>query len=238
MLQSKPAAEAGLSGYPSPNFGPRRFGALPDLVVLHFTAMPDVDEARARLCDPLAEVSAHYLISGAGEVTALVPEELRAWHAGAGAWGLCRDINSQSIGIELANTGDQPFAGAQMAALERLLSDILHRWQIPPERVIGHSDMAPDRKLDPGRRFDWRRLAMSGLAVWPSADLVPGEADAAQFRADLRAFGYPEASDEDLLLAFRLRFLPWAQGALSARDCAIAADIALRFPVDAPHPGA
>lgn len=219
---------AELSAYASPNRGPRRLGALPDLVVIHYTAMASCAEAEARLCDAAAEVSAHYLISERGEVLALVPEELRAWHAGAGAWGGCSDVNSRSIGIELANRGQEPFAEAQMAALERLLADILHRWQIPPERVIGHSDMAPARKSDPGLRFDWRRLALAGLAVWPGEGTEPGD-----FAADARAFGYADLAPDLLLTAFRQRFRPWARGPQDAQDAGLIADLAARFPVDA-----
>ena len=213
--------------FPSPNAGPRRHGALPDLIVLHYTAMPSCAEAQARLCDPVAQVSAHYLIAEQGEIIALVPEELRAWHAGAGAWGGCSDVNSLSIGIELANPGDAPFPEAQMAALERLVADLRHRWGIPPERVIAHSDMAPLRKADPGPRFDWRRLALAGHSVWPDA-AEPGD-----FLADVRAFGYPDAPADALLAAFRLRFRPWARGPLVPADAALAADLAARFPVDA-----
>jgi N-acetylmuramoyl-L-alanine amidase len=216
-----------LSAYLSPNAGPRRNGALPDLVVIHYTAMPGCAEAEARLCDPAAEVSAHYLVSETGHVIGLVPEEMRAWHAGAGAWGNCTDVNSRSIGIELANGGDAPFPEPQMAALEGLLTDILHRWQIPPERVIGHSDMAPARKSDPGPRFDWKRLALNGLSVWPEP-AEPGD-----FAADARAFGYPDLAEAALLAAFRLRFRPWASGGLSDEDRALIADLATRFPVDA-----
>ncbi len=227
---SKPVPE--LSAYPSPNAGPRRNGALPDMVVIHYTAMPSCAEAEARLCDPVAEVSAHYLISETGHVVALVPEEMRAWHAGAGAWGNCADVNSRSIGIELANGGDAPFPEPQMAALEALLADILHRWQIPPERVIGHSDMAPARKSDPGPRFDWKRLALKGLSVWPEP-AEPGDV-AADFATDARAFGYPDLAEAALLAAFRLRFRPWATGVLTDEDRALMADLAARFPVDAP----
>ncbi|MFZ0099750.1 MAG: N-acetylmuramoyl-L-alanine amidase, partial [Gemmobacter sp.] len=205
-----------------------RNGALPDLVVIHYTAMPSCAEAAARLCDSDAQVSAHYLIAEQGEVSALVPEELRAWHAGAGAWGACHDVNSHSIGIELANPGDAPFPEAQMSALERLLADILHRWQIPPERVIAHSDMAPLRKADPGPRFDWRRLALQGLAVWPEEGGEVGT-----FLDDARAFGYPPAPADAVLAAFRLRFRPRATGPLSEADCMMIADLAARFPVDA-----
>ncbi len=129
--------------------------------------MEGCDAARARLCDPAVEVSAHWLISETGEVEALVPETMRAWHAGAGEWAGMTDINSHSIGIELSNTGNQPFPEPQMATLETLLSAIMQRWAIPPHRVIAHSDMAPERKGDPGARFDWRRLALQGLSVCP-----------------------------------------------------------------------
>lgn len=218
----------------SPNHGERRGGARPDLVVIHYTAMATAAEARARLCDPAAEVSAHWLVDEAGQVEALVPEDRRAWHAGAGAWGGVGDVNSRSIGIELANPGDRPFPEPQMAALERLLAGIRDRWRIPPERVIGHSDMAPDRKRDPGPRFDWRRLALAGLSVWPGPG---GEADA-DLTASLRAFGYPAAPSELLLVAFRLRFRPWADGPEGPEDRAAAQDLARRFPVDGGGAGA
>ena len=207
-------------GWPSPNHGARRGGVQPRLIVLHYTGMPTCAEAQARLCDPLAEVSAHWLISEGGEVEALVAEERRAWHAGSGSWRGRDDVNSRSIGIELANPGDRPFPQAQMAALEGLLRDILARWHIPARGVIAHSDMAPDRKGDPGRRFDWRRLALQGLSVWPE----PGEPG--DFRRDLRAFGYPDVPDADLLTAFRLRFRPWGQGTLAKDDLAVAAGLA------------
>lgn len=217
------------SGYPSPNFGARRGGVRPDMVVIHYTAMESCGAARDRLCDPAAEVSAHWLIAEDGETLALVPEEMRAWHAGAGAWGGVGDVNSRSIGIELANDGVQPFGAPQMVALERLLAGIMARWQVPPERVIGHSDMAPERKRDPGPRFDWRALARAGLSVWPEpgAEAPPGALIPA-----LRAFGYPEAPPEALLAAFRLRFRPWARGPADARDAGAAVDLARRFPVD------
>jgi N-acetylmuramoyl-L-alanine amidase len=219
-----------MAGALSPSFGPRRGGVRPDLVVIHYAAMPSFDAALERLCDPAAEVSAHYLISERGQVAAPVPEEMRAWHAGAGVWGRVNDVNSHSIGIELANDGTQPFAAPQMAALERLLTDVLARWAIPPERVIGHSDMAPTRKSDPGPRFDWRRLARAGLSVWPDGPPVP--ADAAGFATAARAFGYPDAPGDALLRAFRLRFRPWASGPLDSGDMGLACDLARRFPVD------
>ncbi len=210
--------------HPSPNFGERRGGQRPELVVIHYTAMEDCAAALARLCDPLAEVSAHYLIDTDGSVLRLVDEVARAWHAGSGEWGGRGDVNSRSIGIELANRGSEPFAERQMAALEKVLAGVLSRWALPPEAVIGHSDMAPARKSDPGPRFDWRRLALAGLAVWPEPSM-PGD-----FTADLRSFGYPDGSQEVLLAAFRQRFRPWAGGPLDDTDRAIAADLARRFP--------
>lgn len=218
--------------HPSPNFGERRGGAGVELVVLHYTAMPSCAEALERLCDPAAEVSAHYLIDADGTVLSLVDEAARAWHAGAGEWRGAGDVNSRSIGIELANTGREPFAEPQMAALERLLAEVLGRHGLGPGSVIAHSDMAPERKGDPGARFDWRRLALQGLAVWPDPPDAPGLApDMAGFLADLRAFGYPEAAPGALLAAFRLRFRPWGNGPLDASDCALAAGLRRYVPL-------
>jgi N-acetylmuramoyl-L-alanine amidase len=193
--------------------------------------------ALARLCDPAAEVSAHYLIANSGRVHTLVPEDRRAWHAGAGAWGPISDVNSHSIGIEMDNPGTRPFSAPQMAALARLLRDIMTRWQIAPERIIAHSDMAPNRKSDPGPRFDWRGLARAGLSVWP-VPMPPVPPDPARFRAALRRFGYPDADDDLLLHAFRLRFRPQATGPLSGADMAAAQNLAARFAVDPPRPNA
>ncbi|MFD1193219.1 N-acetylmuramoyl-L-alanine amidase [Seohaeicola saemankumensis] len=219
---------------PSPNHGPRRDGARPDMVVIHYTAMQDARAALDRLCDPLAEVSAHYLICEQGRVWRLVDEDQRAWHAGAGRWGDVTDVNSRSIGIELANRGDHPFSAAQMAALEHLLAGVMDRWSIPPARVIGHSDMAPLRKSDPGRRFDWRRLARLGLSIWP--DPVPAAAPGDFLTDAARAGWHPPVGCADpelaVLTALRLRFRPQASGPLDTADRAVAADLAARFPVD------
>ena len=142
--------EPGAIWHPSPNHGPRRDGLRPALVVLHFTEMTSADAALARLCDPAAEVSAHYLIGRDGRVWQMVDEQQRAWHAGAGDWQGRGDVNSRSIGIELDNDGHSPFAAPLMDALETLLAGVLARWAIPPGGVIAHSDMAPARKVDPG----------------------------------------------------------------------------------------
>ena len=226
-----------MSFYPSPNCGERRGGARPDLIVIHYTAMASMEAARARLCDPAHEVSAHWLIGREGRAEQLVDEGLRAWHAGAGAWGAVTDVNSRSIGIELDNGGAEPFAAPQMAALERLLAEVMGRWGIRPERVIGHSDMAPARKSDPGPRFDWRRLACAGLSVWPVAAEGRSGGRPVAFRDNARRFGYPDVAEDLILRAFRLRFRPWATGPLDAVDAALVADLAGRFPVDG-GPGA
>lgn len=208
--------------------------------MIHYTAMTSAQAAADTLCNPDTEVSAHYLIAEDGEVVSLVPEALRAWHAGAGAWGAVTDMNSRSIGIELANTGYTPFAAAQVDALTDLLKGITMRWDIRPERVIGHSDMAPGRKIDPGARFDWRRLALEGLSVWPStaaavpaSEKCPQGADDARFAAAMAAFGYTATTDLALLLkSFRLRFRPQCHGPFDATDLGMITDLADRFPVD------
>ncbi len=221
--------------FPSPNFGNRRDGAQPRLIVLHYTGMDSHDAALARLCDPAAEVSAHYLIGMDGSVAALVDEAARAWHAGAGSWGAVTDVNSHSIGIELSNPGQMPFAERQMTALSGVLTRLMARWKIAPQGVIAHSDMAPRRKRDPGPRFDWRRLALEGLSVWPAPK---AEAPERPFVEAARAFGYPDLPEPDVLDAFRLRFRPWAQGPVDAVDAAMANDLARRYPVDAKPPAA
>ncbi len=190
--------------------------------------MESAEAALDRLCDPQFEVSAHYLIGRCGTVWQLVRDRDRAWHAGAGSWGGQADINSRSIGIELDNRGTHPFSEPQMAALEGLLADLLARHDISKEGVIGHADMAPDRKIDPGPRFDWPRLARRGLSVWPE-ESPPSDPDG--IWDNLTRFGYPGGSpDAATLRAFRARFAPWASGAVSAREAGIAACLARRWP--------
>jgi len=214
----------------SPNFGERRDGLRPELVVIHYTAMTSCAAAMRALCDPAREVSAHYLIGRDGVSHALVPEEKRAWHAGAGEWRGRGDINSRSIGIELDNDGFSPFSAPQMDALEELLEGVLSRWSIPANGVIGHSDMAPGRKIDPGPRFDWQRLARRGLSIWP--DRAAPKQEPAQFARDARAFGYPEIEGDLLLATFRKRFRPWAKGPLDETDSGVMKNLAQRFGID------
>ena len=155
---------------PSPNHGERHHGRRPDMLILHYTGMRHADEALARLRHPASEVSAHYVVFEDGRVVQLVPEGRRAWHAGAGTWGLDYDINTCSIGIEIANPGRDgglpPYPDEQIAAVTTLSADIAARWSIRPDRVLGHSDVAPDRKDDPGELFPWGRLHAAGVGHW------------------------------------------------------------------------
>lgn len=221
MKESLGLSEIVICDRPSPNQGERRGGVLPDSVVLHYTGMRTAEDAAVRLCDPKAEVSAHYLIYPTGLIEQLVHEGKRAWHAGAGEWGGASDINSRSIGIEIANPGHfdgyPPFPEPQMMSLERLLAGVLSRWNIPPERVIGHSCMAPGRKIDPGEKFDWRRLALGGLAVWLDfQDGDDGPGDAGAFQSAATKIGFPVPATEvwcedtqKTWRSFAMRFLPW-----------------------------
>ena len=205
--------------HPSPNFGPRRDRLTPHLIVLHYTAMQDAQAALDRLCSPEAEVSAHYLIASDGTVIQMVEEAQRAWHAGVGSWAGQDDINSRSIGIELDNAGTHPFSEPLMRSLEAMLRQIMPRWGIDPVGVIGHSDMAPGRKVDPGPHFDWTRLARQGLAAPGGQDPGPRDPDAAAFRKLAQSTGYTaDVGDDALLAAVRLRYRPSATGPLGGDD--------------------
>ena len=160
---------------PSPNYGPRKppYESGPRYIMLHYTDSQTIARARQLLTAAGTEnpVSAHYLIDEDGTVEQLVDETRRAWHAGAGVWQGVTDMNSASIGIELQNPGHsyglRPFPPEQIAALVELCRAIMQRWKIPPENVIGHSDYAPGRKVDPGPFFPWRELAAQGIGIWP-----------------------------------------------------------------------
>ncbi|MFN3277331.1 MAG: N-acetylmuramoyl-L-alanine amidase [Paracoccus hibiscisoli] len=210
-----------MTDWPSPNHGDRR-GQVPSLIVIHYTGMADAAQARARLCDPEAEVSAHWLIDADGTTEQLVCETRRAWHAGAGRWQGADDLNSRSIGIELANPGDRPFPAPQMAALRRLLRAAMARWSIPPAHVIAHSDLAPGRKIDPGPRFDWEGLARDQLALFARPD---ADDPAPPLAPSLTALGYPDHPAR--LDAFRLRHRPWATGPETPEDRQTAARLLL-----------
>ena len=184
----------------SPNFDPRT--VTPSLIVLHYTGMKTGEEAIARLRDPEARVSSHYVVEEDGRVFRLVPEERRAWHAGASFWRGRRNVNGDSIGIEIVNPGHEwgyrPFPDAQIAAVTELLTDIRTRWSIEDRDIVGHSDVAPARKDDPGELFPWKRLAEAGHGLWAEAPAAPGnpigegEEGAAVFalQAGLTRLGY------------------------------------------------
>lgn len=180
---------------PSPNHDARPTGQRVDILLLHYTDMESAEAALARLCDPAARVSAHYCVDEDGTLYRLVDEARRAWHAGTSSWAGASNINDRSIGIELVNPGHscgyRPFPEAQMAALTALASELLARHPIPPERVLGHSDVAPLRKKDPGELFDWRALAAAGIGLWPEA-AEPPEAlpETAELQARLARVGY------------------------------------------------
>ncbi len=182
-----------------------------DMLVLHYTGMASAGEALERLCDGEAKVSAHYLIDEDGAVTRLVAEEHRAWHAGVAYWRGHMDINARSIGIELVNTGHEfglaSFPDEQMRALESLALGIVGRHPIPARNVVGHSDVAPRRKQDPGELFDWRRLSGLGLGLWPEG-AVPHDMAEEQAVPLLDAIGYETGRLADTLSAFQRRYRP------------------------------
>lgn len=157
---------------PSPNHDARADGAAIEILLLHYTGMTSAAAALDRLTDPEAKVSAHFTIDEDGTIYRHVDETRRAWHAGVSQWAGQSDINSRSIGIELVNPGHEfgyrAFPEPQIAILERLAEWLMKRHRIAPARVLGHSDVAPARKQDPGERFPWRRLAQSGIGVWPT----------------------------------------------------------------------
>ncbi|MGD1933913.1 MAG: N-acetylmuramoyl-L-alanine amidase [Candidatus Phaeomarinobacter sp.] len=168
-----------IAGRWSPNFDTRAGNCAPDMVVIHYTGMETAEAALERLQDAEAKVSAHYLIDEEGRAFALVPEFERAWHAGVSSWHGETDVNSLSIGIEMANKGHEfgypDFPDAQMTTLLDLMADIFSRWPLDPARVVGHSDVAPGRKADPGEKFPWKQLAEAGFALWVDpAPLVAG----------------------------------------------------------------
>ncbi|MEY4880478.1 MAG: hypothetical protein RJB62_1947 [Pseudomonadota bacterium] len=208
---------------PSPNYDLRPGPA--DILLIHYTGMQTGAAAVARLCDPDARVSSHYTVDEDGTIYRHVAEEHRAWHAGVSYWAGATDINARAIGIEIVNPGHEfgyrPFPEMQIDAVIALSKDILSRHPIPPERVIGHSDVAPARKADPGELFPWKRLASEGIGLWSEArDLVlPGS-----FEAGLRVFGYgmePEANAtiEQATIAFQRHFRPSRIDGIADSEC-------------------
>jgi N-acetylmuramoyl-L-alanine amidase len=213
---------------PSPNHDARAEGPV-DILVMHYTGMKTAEEALARLCDPEAKVSSHYTIDRDGTVYRHVAEDRRARHAGVSYWAGVRDVNSRSIGIEIVNPGHEfgyiSFAEPQIAALVDLSSAILARHPIAPSRVVGHSDVAPNRKQDPGELFPWARLAEFGIGVWPGDPArAGGPVDAERFAADLARFGYgvpPEVDWRlaDVIAAFQRHFRPSCINGIPDAEC-------------------
>lgn len=200
---------------PTQNFSDRVEGSTIDKLILHYTGMNSSEESLTRMCDRTSEVSAHYLIDEDGTITQLVDEEKRAWHAGVSFWAGETDINSQSVGIELQNPGHdwgyRDFPDEQIFSLVELASDILIRHQIPAKNVLGHSDVAPDRKQDPGELFPWQRLATKNIGYWPTTDLdeetsqIPDE----KLLKMLVDIGYnPKSPLPAVLKAFQRHFRP------------------------------
>lgn len=218
---------------PSKNFDERR----PVVIVLHYTEQESVQQSldTLRTQNSGGKVSAHYLLGKDGRVYQLVSDEKRAWHAGAGRWGAITDLNSASIGIEIDNNGRSPYPDVQIDSLIALLRDLTQRLRIPPTQVIGHSDLAPARKVDPGPLFPWRRLAEAGFGVWPgdtSREPPPGFDP----WLALQAVGYSLADRPATVRAFHHRFRGMEGAELDAQDVRIL--YALTHPDEAARPAA
>lgn len=210
----------------SPNHGERQGGRPPDCVILHYTGMPTSAAALEWLCNPASNVSCHYYVEEDGDVLQLVPEDRRAWHAGVSCWAGERDLNSRSIGIEIANAGHPgglpPYPDAQIAAVVALCRDLCGRYAIRPERILAHSDVAPGRKTDPGEVFPWNTLHRGGVGLWVppmpadgGATLAPGDAatevealqeNLARYGYDVAVTGIYDLRTEQVVEAFQRRF--------------------------------
>ena len=188
---------------PSPNHALRK----PTVIVLHYTVEETLEGSRDILSDPNRQhpVSSHYLLDRDGRLLQLVPDHLAAWHAGVGSWGSLRDLNQASIGIEIVNTGSEPFADAQIDALIALLGDLTQRHDIPRSQIIGHADLAPGRKIDPGQHFPWKKLADAGFGLWPQGDLIDPPPGFDPWMA-MRVIGYDIDNPRATLHSFRLHF--------------------------------
>lgn len=236
----------------SPNRDDRPADSVIDMLVLHYTGMQSGEEAISRLCDREAKVSAHYVVEEDGRIFQLVPEEDRAWHAGVSSWRGRESVNSNSIGIEIVNPGHEfgyrPFPEEQMQAVTALCQDILSRHAIPARNVVGHSDVAPDRKEDPGELFDWQRLAKAGVGLWPFCEEAGGGAwesddvmqamsfgdsgQVATLQRGLAAYGYPvqetgqyDAQTEKVVVAFQRHFRPGDIGGQWDAECQLRLEV-------------
>ncbi len=234
---------------PSPNRGARKpvnGSVRVRHLVAHYTGMDSCNQALDRLCNNTTSVSAHYLIDEDGSIYHMVPEDLRAWHAGISFWGGVRDLNSTSIGIEMVNPGHEhgyrSFPSAQMESFTRLAREIMERHDIPPTHVLGHSDIAPGRKLDPGELFPWKSLAAEGIGIWPYNIKSPnGAPDVTAALGQLSAIGYadplspeqgadilsPKTGDVEVIGAFQRRYRPSCfDGVLDSETAGLIAAVA------------
>ncbi|MBR85933.1 MAG: N-acetylmuramoyl-L-alanine amidase [Rhodospirillaceae bacterium] len=196
--------------FSSPNFNDRPKDIIPNILVIHYTGMQSLDQALQRLMSSNSQVSAHYLISRKGEIFKLVSEEKRAWHAGVSYWRGETDINSYSIGIELENPGHEfgysTFPKGQMSVLTELCVEVINKYSISPENIVGHSDIAPRRKKDPGELFDWKSLAKKGVGLWPEPIL--NKITLESFEKSLNDFGYEVVDLRSTITAFQRHYLP------------------------------
>jgi N-acetylmuramoyl-L-alanine amidase len=211
---------------PSPNFNSRN-GASVIFLVLHYTAMDTAEAAIERLCDPKSEVSSHYVIDEKGAIYRLVDEENRAWHAGVSFWDVKTDLNTTSIGIEIANPGNIPFPKEQMDAVISLSRDIVNRYKIKASYVVAHSDIAPDRKQDPGELFDWQGLSAFNLGVWPQPASVDYNTSKNWAQTDVQTaiakLGFrPTVDYKDLVTAFQRH---WEQEVFKTQNNVGTADV-------------
>ena len=226
----------------SPNHGARAGACRPNCIVLHYTGMRDGASAVDRLCDSASEVSSHYVVMESGRVLQLVAEDRRAWHAGRAFWCGETDINSASIGIEIVNGGHDfglpPFAGDQIAAVITLCRDIMSRHAIRPERILAHSDIAPQRKRDPGERFPWRRLADAGVGLWPDASgtqrnqaivMSTVQARLIGLGFAMSATGLDDGETRTVLRAFQRRYRPERIDGVADRETVSLVDAVCRL---------
>lgn len=193
---------------PSPNFDERK--APVEMLVLHYTGMETAQKALDRLRDPAAKVSAHYVIDEDGEIYSLVAEDKRAWHAGVSLWNGKTDINSRSVGIEIVNPGHEfgyrPFPDEQIQSIIELSKEIIKHYALLDKNIVGHSDIAPSRKKDPGELFPWEKLSENGIGLWTDDFAVPEKSVSEM----LSAIGYDTTDEQAALTAFQRRFYPEA----------------------------
>jgi N-acetylmuramoyl-L-alanine amidase len=200
--------------FPSPNFDDRPQGIPTDILVVHYTGMSETIQALERMCSPLAKVSAHYLIDEKGQVFQLVSEKKRAWHAGISSWRGNFNINDRSIGIELSNPGHefsyQKFPKTQINSFINLANNIIRRHSIPARNIVGHSDISPTRKKDPGELFEWRKLALRGIGYWPKTlkRNHTRQVNKKNFEFALKTYGYETSNLQATIIAFQRHFLP------------------------------